>query len=169
MNDYYTSEYSPLNSNDNSRVVMFDLKETAEDVSGQVPKQSKQNPDLDHVISPQVKNPSPSHIPYPKPTHDMKGSYINFPFETDYTELIKRVVKYLIEALAIGAVAYIILRKYRQMEIKDAVMIGITAALCYAILDTFSPSVSLGARFGTGFGFGQAIIGAPAMPAMMMK
>lgn len=88
------------------------------------------------------------------PNHE--GIYNASPFDIDYREFIKRLLKYVIEGLAIGIVAFLVFRS--KLTWKEAGMIGLTAGFAYCILDTFSPSVSFGARFGTGFGLGQAMI-----------
>lgn len=85
--------------------------------------------------------------------------YNTSPFDVDYREFLKRLLKYVIEGLAIGIVAFVVFKS--KLNWKEAGMIGLTAGFAYCILDTFSPSVSFGARFGTGFGLGQAMIGIP--------
>lgn len=87
------------------------------------------------------------------------------PFHFSFKEILKRAVKYLVEGLAVAFVAYYFVGK-GKLNIKDIVMLGITAAFVFAILDTFSPTVSLGVRFGAGFGIGQGLFGLnPAMAA----
>ena len=86
----------------------------------------------------------------------------NSAFQSDFTEIFKRVVKYLVEGLAVAFVAYYFVGR-NKLDIRDIVMLGITAAFVFAILDVFSPTVSLGVRFGAGFGIGQGLFG----PAMM--
>lgn len=79
-------------------------------------------------------------------------------FNIDFRDILKRAIKYLIEGLAVAFVAYYFIGK-GKLDIKDIVMLGITAAFVFAILDTFSPTVALGARFGAGFGIGQGLFG----------
>lgn len=79
-------------------------------------------------------------------------------FNISYKDILKRAVKYLIEGLAVAFVAYYFVGK-NKLNIKDIVILGITAAFVFAILDTFSPTVSLGVRFGAGFGIGQGLFG----------
>ena len=82
----------------------------------------------------------------------------------DAKEIFKRGFKYIIEGLVVAAVAYLILRNRLELTTKDILILGFTAAFTFAILDTFSPSVSLGARFGAGFGLGTAMVG----PGMLL-
>lgn len=79
-------------------------------------------------------------------------------FSINFKDILKRVVKYLVEGLAVAFVAYYFIGKHK-LDMKDIVMLGITAAFVFAILDTFSPTISLGARFGAGFGIGQGLFG----------
>lgn len=79
------------------------------------------------------------------------------PYTFDGKEIFKRGLKYLVEGLAVGLVAYYVTKN--KFDIKDIIILGITAAFVFAILDTFSPTVSLGARFGAGFGIGQTMFG----------
>lgn len=79
-------------------------------------------------------------------------------FSSNLKEILKRALKYLIEGLAVALVAYFVVAK-GKLNIKEVVYLGITAAFVFAILDTFSPTVSLGVRFGAGFGIGQGLFG----------
>ncbi|BCS83115.1 hypothetical protein QLL95_gp1008 [Cotonvirus japonicus] len=98
-------------------------------------------------------------------------NYNSNAFNLDATDILKRALKYLIEGLAVAFVAYYFIGK-GKLNIKDIVMLGITAACVFAILDVFSPTIALGARFGAGFGIGQglfglnpAVIGGPSLVA----
>ena len=100
------------------------------------------------------------HNPVVQPTMQYNAS----PFDFNTTNIITRAIKYLFEGLAVAFVAHTFTRG--KLELKEVVMLGITAAFVFAILDTFSPTVSLGARFGAGFGIGQSIFG--VAPGMML-
>ena len=73
----------------------------------------------------------------------------------DYKEVLRRIIKYLLEGIAVGASAHFVGRN--KLDIKEILMIGITASLVFAILDMYSPIVSFGARTGTGFALGYGI------------
>ena len=92
------------------------------------------------------------------PNNMAQYKYKNSAFNIDFKDVIKRVIKYLVEGLAVAFVAYYFVGK-GKLNIKDIVYLGITAAFVFAILDTFSPTISLGARFGAGFGIGQGLFG----------
>ena len=84
--------------------------------------------------------------------------YNNNTFNLNFTDVLKRAIKYLVEGLAVAFVAYYFIGK-GKLNVKDIVLLGITAAFVFAILDTFSPTIALGARFGAGFGIGQGLFG----------
>ena len=79
----------------------------------------------------------------------------------DFQEVIKRAVKYLIEGGAVAVAAYYIPKK--QMKIEEIVMIAITAAATFALLDLYAPSIGNAARQGTGFGIGANLSGFPVL------
>ena len=97
---------------------------------------------------------APAIAPHP----DRQYIYSTSAFQFDFSEIIRRVLKYLFEGLAVAFVAYYVVGRGR-LSIRDVVILGITAAFIFAILDTFSPTVSLGLRFGAGFGIGQSLFG----------
>lgn len=78
-------------------------------------------------------------------------------FTSNYKEVFKRLFKYLIEGLVVAFVAYFVTKG--KLDWKEIIIIGVTAAFVFAILDTFSPTVALGTRFGAGFGIGQTMFG----------
>ena len=74
-------------------------------------------------------------------------------------EILKRAVKYLIEGAAVAVAAFYIPKN--KMKIEEVVMIAITAAATFALLDMYAPSVGSAARQGTGFGIGANLAGFP--------
>jgi len=84
--------------------------------------------------------------------------------------VFSRAVKYLVEGGAVALAAYFIPR--RRMELQEILMIAVTAAAVFAILDLYAPSVAAGARQGAGFGIGatqvgfRGIAGLPGVPPM---
>lgn len=68
---------------------------------------------------------------------------------------VQSLVKYLLEGLAVAAAAYYIPRK--SADLNEILMIAVTAAAVFAVLDHFAPAVSGGARQGAGFGIGYNI------------
>lgn len=82
----------------------------------------------------------------------------------DVSELVKRAIKYLVEGLAVAAAAFYIPRK--KMNLEEIVMIAVTAAASFAILDMLAPAIGATARQGAGFGIGASLVGAPALPGV---
>jgi ABC-type Co2+ transport system permease subunit len=74
-------------------------------------------------------------------------------------ELVKRIVKYLIEGLMVAIAAFAIPKKSLNME--EIVLLALTAAATFAILDTYIPSMGVSARTGAGFGIGANLVGFP--------
>jgi len=81
----------------------------------------------------------------------------------DLNELVKRAIKYLIEALAIAIVAYAIPKK--ALNVEEIVILALSAAATFSILDVFIPSMGSSARGGAGFGIGANLIGGLRMVA----
>lgn len=79
----------------------------------------------------------------------------------DLGEVLKRAVKYLVEGLAVGAAAYFIPSK--KMNLEEVLMIAVTAAAVFALLDMYAPSIGGAMRQGTGFGLGANLIGFPRL------
>jgi ABC-type Co2+ transport system permease subunit len=77
----------------------------------------------------------------------------------DLTELVKRAIKYLIEGLVVAVVATIVPRK--QLNVEEIVIIALTAAATFSILDVFIPSMGASARNGAGLGLGLNLVKFP--------
>ena len=75
----------------------------------------------------------------------------------DLAELVKRIVKYLIEGLAVAVVAMIVPRK--PLTVDEILIIALIAAASFSILDTFVPSMGSSMRGGAGFGLGTGLVG----------
>lgn len=72
-------------------------------------------------------------------------------------ELIKRVVKYMIEGLMVAIAAFAIPK--RSLNLEEIALLALTAAATFAILDTYIPSMGVSARQGTGLGIGLNLSG----------
>jgi ABC-type Co2+ transport system permease subunit len=77
----------------------------------------------------------------------------------DFGELIRRVVKYLVEGFMVAIAAYAIPK--RSLNLDEVMLIALTAAATFSILDTYVPSMAVGARSGAGFGMGANLVGFP--------
>lgn len=85
---------------------------------------------------------------------------------TDVRQLLRRVMKYVTEGFVVALAAHFIPR--RSLKLEEVVMVALTAAASFAILDMFAPSVGIAARQGAGFGIGGVITGTVVKsPALM--
>ena len=75
------------------------------------------------------------------------------------SEIISRVVKYLVEGLFV-AVAAVFIPK-RSLPADEILSLGLVAAAVFAILDVVSPSIGSSARTGAGLGLGANLVGFP--------
>jgi len=73
------------------------------------------------------------------------------------TELVKRAIKYLIEGLVVALAAFAIPQK--KINLEEIIVIALTAAATFAILDVFIPAMGSSARGGAGFGIGANLVG----------
>lgn len=70
---------------------------------------------------------------------------------------VKKMMKYLTEGLAVAVAAFVIPRKtMRPMEV---LMLALTAAATFALLDNLSPLLASGARVGAGVQIGVNMVG----------
>ena len=76
-------------------------------------------------------------------------------------ELLKRAIKYLVEGLMVAIAAYAIPKK--QLNMEEVLLIALSAAATFSILDTYVPSMAVSARAGAGFGMGANLVGFPSM------
>jgi ABC-type Co2+ transport system permease subunit len=74
-------------------------------------------------------------------------------------ELVKRIIKYIVEGLMVAIAAYAIPK--RSMNIEEIGLIALTAAATFSILDTYVPSIGVTARSGAGFGIGANLVRFP--------
>ena len=74
-------------------------------------------------------------------------------------ELVKRIIKYLVEGLMVAIAAYAIPK--RSLNVEEIILISLTAAATFSILDTYVPSMGVTARSGAGFGIGANLVKFP--------
>jgi ABC-type Co2+ transport system permease subunit len=82
----------------------------------------------------------------------------NMTNSVDFNEVASRALKYLLEGLVVGVAAVLIPSRNKQLKIEEAVMLGLTAAAVFAVLDMFAPSVGGSAKTGAGFGIGAGLV-----------
>lgn len=77
----------------------------------------------------------------------------------DTSELLRRAVKYLVEGLMVAIAAYAIPKK--SLNTEEVLLIALSAAATFSILDTYLPSMASSARHGAGFGVGANLVNFP--------
>jgi hypothetical protein len=75
--------------------------------------------------------------------------------DIDFAEILGRILKYLMEGIAVGLACYFT----AKLNMDQIIIIAITAAVTFAILDMYTPQISNAARMGTGFGIGSQFTG----------
>ncbi len=80
-------------------------------------------------------------------------------YSIDLWEAVTRLLKYLLEGLAVGLVAYFLPKSRLQLD--EILFIALTAACIFSILDLLAPAASSGARQGVGLGAGFQLVGFP--------
>ena len=77
----------------------------------------------------------------------------------DVAELIKRVIKYLVEGILVAIAAYA--NPQLTLNMEEIQLLAITAAATFSILDTYVPTMGVTSRSGAGFGIGANLVGFP--------
>ena len=77
----------------------------------------------------------------------------------DINEIIKRIIKYLVEGLMVAIAAYA--RPKKSLNLEEICLIALIAAATFSILDTYLPGMGMSARTGTGMGIGFSLAGFP--------
>jgi hypothetical protein len=77
----------------------------------------------------------------------------------DMGDILTRLVKYLLEGLAVAIAAFVLPGK--RLNYSEVGMIALVATATFAILDIYAPSVGSSARTGVGFGIGANLVGFP--------
>jgi hypothetical protein len=78
----------------------------------------------------------------------------------DMQEIITRILKYIVEGLAVALVAYLLPSKSLPSE--EIIYLHVSAAAIFSILDLLAPSISSTVREGVGYGLGFRLAGFPA-------
>jgi len=79
----------------------------------------------------------------------------------DWSELARRALKYLTEGIIVAIAAYAIPNVKRSLNFDEVILIALTAAATFSILDTYIPSMAVSARNGAGFGIGANLVRFP--------
>jgi hypothetical protein len=75
----------------------------------------------------------------------------------DFSELIKRAIKYIIEGIVVALAAYVIPKK--SLSVEEVVVIALSASACFSLLDVFIPSMGMNARSAVGGVAGLSLVG----------
>ena len=75
--------------------------------------------------------------------------------DIDFAQILERILKYFMEGIAVGLACYFT----AKLNIDQIIIIAITAAVTFAILDMYTPQISNAARMGTGIGIGSQFTG----------
>ena len=79
--------------------------------------------------------------------------------DLDLSEFLKRAIKYIVEGIMVAIAAFAIPKQ--QLKIEEVVIIALSAAATFAVLDVFVPSMASSARGGAGFGIGVNLVHFP--------
>jgi hypothetical protein len=74
-------------------------------------------------------------------------------------EVLRRLVKYLVEGLVVGFAAFALPKN--KLPVEEIFWIALIAGMTFSILDMFTPSIAITARQGAGFGIGAGLVGFP--------
>lgn len=75
--------------------------------------------------------------------------------DINFSQILERILKYFMEGIAVGLACYFT----AKLNIDQIIIIAITAAVTFAILDMYTPNISNAARMGTGIGIGSQFTG----------
>jgi ABC-type Co2+ transport system permease subunit len=75
----------------------------------------------------------------------------------DFSELIKRAIKYIVEGIIVALAAYVIPKK--SLNVEEVVIIALSASATFSILDVFIPSMGVSVRNGSALAIGAGISG----------
>lgn len=79
--------------------------------------------------------------------------------DINFREIMKRVIKYLVEGLIVAVACFAIPKQ--SLDIEEIALLAMVAAATFSILDTYIPSMGETARSGAGFGIGANLVGFP--------
>jgi hypothetical protein len=77
----------------------------------------------------------------------------------DLGELVKRAIKYIVEGIMVAIAAFAIPKK--SLNIEEVIIIALTAAATFSVLDVFIPAMGQSARNGAGMGVGFNLVKFP--------
>ena len=75
----------------------------------------------------------------------------------DVMEVLRRAAKYLVEGGAVALAAHLVPKS--KLSLGEIVMLAVTAAAVFAILELYSPAIGASARTGAGLSLGAGVVG----------
>jgi hypothetical protein len=75
----------------------------------------------------------------------------------DIMEVLRRAAKYLVEGGAVALAAYLVPKN--KLAIGEILILAISAAAVFAILELYSPAIGASARTGAGLSLGAGVVG----------
>jgi hypothetical protein len=75
----------------------------------------------------------------------------------DIMEVLRRAAKYLVEGLAVAFAAYLVPKS--KLALGEIIILAVTAAAVFAILELYSPAIGASARTGAGLSLGAGVVG----------
>jgi hypothetical protein len=75
----------------------------------------------------------------------------------DFSEVLVRMTKYTVEGLVVALVALLLPSK--QLTLQEVILLALTAAAVFSILDLMAPSIASGTRLGVGLSTGVGLMG----------
>jgi hypothetical protein len=75
----------------------------------------------------------------------------------DIMEVLRRAAKYLVEGGAVALAAYLVPKA--KLALGEIVMLAVTSAAVFAILELYSPAIGASARTGAGLSLGAGVVG----------
>jgi hypothetical protein len=75
----------------------------------------------------------------------------------DFSEVLVRLTKYAVEGLVVALVALLLPSK--QLTLQEVILLALTAAAVFSILDLMAPSIASGTRLGVGLSTGVGLMG----------
>lgn len=75
----------------------------------------------------------------------------------DIMEVLRRAAKYLVEGLAVAFAAFLVPKS--KLALGEIIILAVTAAAVFAILELYSPAIGASARTGAGLSLGAGVVG----------
>ena len=76
---------------------------------------------------------------------------------SNFSEFLKRAIKYIVEGIMVAIAAFAIPKQ--KLNVEEIVIIALTAAATFSILDVFIPAMGTSTRQGAGFTLGTSLLG----------